>query len=79
MKAPTTREERKLRDADFALRLAPRMFWHSQTAGTYYRTTTKQREQYSGACDPELTHERQKRIRRRRNRALRGWMPYAQR
>jgi hypothetical protein len=37
MKAPTNREERKLRDADFKQRLKPRQLWDSKTLGTYRR------------------------------------------
>ena len=38
MKTPTTKEERKLRDADFEQRMKPRMLWPSTEAGTAIRT-----------------------------------------
>lgn len=55
----------------------PTIFWDSNRLGTYRRKPPG--EQYSGNCDPELTKARAKRLRRRKNRALRGWLPHAQR
>ena len=84
MKTPTTKEERKLRDADFEQRMKPRMLWPSTEAGTAIRTSKgyrakpkveKRKVRLTEAQDNALGRK----IRRRQNRRARGWLPHCQR
>jgi hypothetical protein len=85
-----TREQRKARDADFKAREQPRMLWPSQHEGPAIKVDTARGPQYrhkpivkkkSGAR--KLTEAEDnaigRKLRRRTNKALRGWLPYAQR
>lgn len=84
MKAPTSKEERAARDADFERRLQPRLLWASTEDGTAIRT------EYGYRAKPKVEKRKVKlteaqdnaigrAIRRRQNKRLRGWLPYAQR
>lgn len=84
MKAPTTKEERAARDADFEQRMKPRMLWPSTEAGTAIRTrkgyaakpaVAKRKAALTEAQDNAIGRA----IRRRQNKRLRGWLPYCQR
>jgi hypothetical protein len=81
-----TKEERAVRDADFAQRLQPRLLWASTQEGTAIRTPRGYRHKpvvakKSGAR--KLTEAQDNAIgralRRRQNKALRGWLPHAKR
>ena len=84
MRQPTTKEERKLRDADFAERLKPRMLWPSTQEGTAIATRKGYRakppvEKVKHRPTEAEDNARGRAIRRRTNKAMRGWLPYAQR
>jgi hypothetical protein len=77
MKNPTNREVRAARDADFALRLQPRLIWDSNAHGTYRRKpiAVKVHRKLTEAQDNAIGRA----LRRRQNKRLRGWLPYAKR
>lgn len=80
-----TKQERKERDADFELRLQPRLVWDSKENGTVLRIfdggyakkpkVIKKKRQLTEAQDNAIGRA----IRRRLNKAMRGWLPYAKR
>lgn len=62
---------------DFRGRLAPRPFWNSSVNGTYRRKplTTRRKHRLTEAED----NAEGRRLRRRSNKILRGWLPFAKR
>lgn len=77
-----------MRDADFALRLRPRMLWDSQARGTAIRVVLMGQPGYAQRGQvkkrvAQITEAQDNAIgralRRRQHRAVRGWRPYAQR
>ena len=84
MKAPTTKEARAARDADFAQRLQPRLLWASTEDGTAIRTLKGYRAKPHVAKRKAVLTEAQdnaigRALRRRQNKRLRGWLPHCQR
>ncbi len=90
MRTPTTKEERKLRDADFERRLQPRLLWASTEDGPAIRVDTPNGPRYAHkpvvakkSGTRKLTEAEDNAIgralRRRQNRRLRGWLPHAKR
>lgn len=84
MKNPTTKEERKIRDADFERRMQPRLLWASQEDGTAIRTARGYRHKPPvEKIKVKLTEAQDnavgRAIRRRQNKLLRGWLPHAKR
>lgn len=81
-----TKEERAIRDADFKQREQPRMLWASQENGPAIRTSYGYRAKpvvAKKSCARKLTEAEDNAIgralRRRQNKRLRGWLPYAKR
>lgn len=79
-----TKEERKARDEDFENRLQPRMVWPSQFRGTAIRVRDGYREKPVVAKKKHALTEAQdnavgRAIRRRQNKAMKGWRPHAKR
>ena len=79
-----TREERRARDEDFEKRLQPRMLWMSSMLGTAIRTRTGYAEKpavVKKRWKPTVEEDNRigRALRRRQNKFLRGWRPYAKR
>ena len=62
---------------DFSARLRPRMF-HASTDGATYVRYAKEPKKFHQPTDAEISAAGRK-VRRRTNKKLRGWHPYAQR
>ena len=81
-----TKEQRAVRDADFAQRLEPTMLWPSQHEGPAIRTDRGYRHKpviRKKSKARKLTEAEDNAIgralRRRQNKAARGWLPHAKR
>ena len=64
---------------DFSGRLAPRMVWHSESQGTYVKPRKTPRQGYETRLTEAQNNALGRAHRRRSNRKLRGWLPFAQR
>ena len=80
MSAYMTKEQRAARDADFERRMQPRLVWPSQQDGTLWmhRKPTPKKSKARWLTEAE-DNAIGRVIRRRQNRRLRGWLPYAKR
>ena len=81
-----TKEERKARDEDFRNREKPRMLWFSQEngpairVGNHYEPKPIVRKKSKARKLTEAEDNAIGRaLRRRQNKALKGWRPYAKR
>lgn len=75
---------RKALNESFEERMKPRLVWNSQSEGTAIRTARGYRHKPAVAkVKVQLTEAQDNAIgrahRRRQNKALRGWLPYAKR
>lgn len=83
-----TKEQRKARDLDFAARERPRLLWNSQDGTAVRFVDAKGNVTYDfkmvvAKVPARLTEAQDNALarakRRRTNKVLRGWLPYAQR